>query len=412
MVPPSATSVTLNRACAFLLGLHGLALVVVFPLGPQQTRLWHPGVAGIAALVAAYPLAAVIGGLFARRLKPAPTGVRSLAVLTALSLLLAVLSKDYPTFFAARLLGGFIAGFGLVALHRLMPAAVMPAASRVAARIIAFGLPLCVLAATLMDWRSAFVPLLAGAVALVVAVPTPANDNESDAVPPASAEAAPAAIVATGALAFVSGAYLTILSGFLVRNAGHSELHITAALLTGAGLGLIIPFAVSALRRRLTPVASFGVVLAISALSLASLLTLRAAVPAALAVALLGCFLAINGARHLALAGLVLPRLSEDQLPAHQTHTHLAHHAGSGLGALAAGWLIHTAPEGGLIGMGSLLGCTLGAITLAWTAGLALTQTTASPAARAASANKRWRVAASLVRSVRTSMTRTPGSPT
>ena len=83
-----------------------------------------------------------------------------------------------------------------------------------------------------------------------------------------------------------------------------------------------------------------------------------------------------------------------------------------GLGALFAGWLIHLSPEGGLAGMGSLLVCALGVTAFAATAGLAPAQATASPAARAASANKRWRVAASLVRSVRTSMTRTPGSPT
>ena len=412
MPQPPHSSDLFNRACAFLLGLHGLALVAVFPLGPQQTRLWHPGVAGIAALVAAYPIAAVASGLLARRLKPMPTGLRTLAALTALAFLPAVFSKDYPTFFAARLLGGFIAGFGLVALHRLMPAAIMPAAGRTAARIIAFGLPVCVLAATLLDWRSTFVPLLAGALALVVVTPTSTAIDSSDVKPPTLPEAAPAALVATGALAFVSSAYLTVLSGFLVRNAGHSELHITAALLTGAGLGLVIPFAVSTLRKRLSAMATFGAVLAISALSLATLLALRGPVPAPLAVTLLGCFLAISGARHLALTGLVWPRLTEDQLPAHQTHTHLAHHAGCGLGALVAGCLIHVAPEGGLIGMGSLLGCALGALTLAWVAGLTLVQPTASPAARAASANKRWRVAASFVRSVRTSMTRTPGSPT
>ena len=376
-----------NRACSFLLGLHGLALVVVFPLGPQQTRLWHPGVAGIAALVAAYPLAAVIGGLLARSLKSSPTSLRALGALAALSLLPSVLSRDYPTFFAARAFGGFIAGFGLVSLHRVMPAAIMPAAGRVAARMIAFGLPVCVLAATLMDWRSTFVPLLAGAVALALSAPrSSATRPEPN---PVAAEAAPAALVATGALAFVSGAYLTVLSGFLVRNAGHSELHITASLLTGAGLGLIVPAVVTALRRRLPPGATLGAVLGVSALSLASLLALRTPLPAVLAVVLLGCFLAINGARHLALAGLVLPRLTEDQLPAHQAHTHLAHHAGSGLGALAAGWLIHVAPEGGLTGMVALLGCALVAITLAWTAGLTLAQPTASPAARAASANNR-----------------------
>jgi len=407
---PSQSSDRFNRACAFLLGLHGLALVVVFPLGPQQTRLWHPGVAGIATLVAAYPLAAVVGGLLARRLKTEPASLRALAILAALALLPSVFSLDYPTFFGARLFGGFIAGFGLVALHRVMPAAIMPAAGRTAARIIAFGLPVCVLAATLMDWRSTFVPLLAGAVALAVVAPDAPAESADEQT--AATEAAPAALVATGALAFVSSAYLTILSGFLVRNAGHSELHITAALLTGAGLGVIMPFAVSALRQRLSSFATLGLVLAASACSLASLLVLRAPLPAALAVTLLGCFLAINGARHVALAGLVWPRLTEDQLPVHQTNTHLAHHAGSGIGALIAGCLIHVAPEGGLTGMGSLLGCALGALTLVWAAGLTLSQPTASPAARAASANTRWRVAASLVRSVRTSMTRTPGSPT
>lgn len=405
--PPSAH---LNRAYSFLLGLHGLAFVVVFPLGPQQTRLWNPGIAGIAALVAAYPLAALIGGLLARRLTALPASPRAIAALLGGALLPVVLSVDYPTFFGARIIGGLLGGVGLVALHRELAPSAIPAANRFASLLISFGMPVCLLSATLFDWRSTAVPLLAGAAALVIAAPRTARRATQS--KPSRTEAAPAAVVATGALAFVSGAYLTILSGFLVRNAGHSELHITATLLTGAGLSLVVPGAVSAVRRRLSPRAAFGLVLAASALSLASLLALRTPVPAAVAVVLIGGFLAINGARHLALAGVVLPRLDETQLPAHQTHTHLAHHGGSGLGALCAGWVVYLAPEGGLAGMGSLLVCTLGVTAFAASAGLASAQPTASPAARAASANKRWRVAASLVRSVRTSMTRTPGSPT
>ena len=139
---------------------------------------------------------------------------------------------------------------------------------------------------------------------------------------------------------------------------------------------------------------------------------LRGAFPAALATGFIGCFLAVNSVRHLALAGLVLPRLHAGQIPAHQTHTHIAHCLGSGLGALCAGRLIYVSPGGTLAGMERLLVFGIGATLLALATGLAAVQPTASPAMRAASAKSRWRVVTSLLRSVRTSITRAPETPT
>jgi hypothetical protein len=368
------------RCLEWLIGLHGLALVVVFPLGPQQVRLWHPGVLGIALLVAVYPLAVVIGGALARRQPVLPTSVRVLAVLAGLGFLPAVFSVDHLTFLAARVVGGLIAGVSLVALQRELPAAAIPAANRLATRLTAFGLPVCVVAATVTDWRAPFWLLLAGAGWLAWFAPSrvePATQRPFI----SRTEAAPNAMIATGALAFVSGSYLTVLSGFLVLNAGQSEYHITAALLVGAGLGLVVPSGVRALRRRLSPRHTLTAILIGSGLSLTALLALRTPLPAGLAVGLIGCFLAVNAARHVALAEMVFPRLSSEHLPAHQIHFHLAHHGGSALGALAAGWLAHSVPGGGLTGMGSLLICGLAATALAWSAAASTTAQVVAAAA-------------------------------
>jgi hypothetical protein len=351
-----------------MIGLHGLALMVVFPLGPQQTRLWHPGMAGIAALVAAYPFAVVIGGLLARRCPVLPSSARTLAAMSCLAVAPSVLSVDYATFFAARMFGGLVAGVSLVALQRALPPASTTSAGSTPARIIAFGMPASILAATLFDWRAAFLPILAGAVAAFVIAPR--QERGPLAVPRESTEGAPFALAATGALAFVSAAYLTVLSGFLVHNAGHTELLISAALLCGALVGLAVPPTISALSRRLSPASVLTTTLGASALSLGSLLVLRGPMSAATSVALLGGFLAINAARHLALATLVRTRLAADQLTAHQTHAHLAHHAGSGLGALCAAGCVHIDPAGSLTGMAPLLACALTATLTGWGAGL------------------------------------------
>jgi hypothetical protein len=142
------------------------------------------------------------------------------------------------------------------------------------------------------------------------------------------------------------------------------------------------------------------------------LLALRQPLPAVFALGLLGAFLATSAARHLALAGVVGPMLNDATRPIHQFNTHLAHHLGAGLGALGVGLLVRLTPETHLTGMPGLLTAGLAATGLALAAGFVAAQATTSPAARAAWANKRWRVAASFMRSVRISMTRTPGSPT
>ncbi len=90
--PDQPTDSAAERAFALLLGLHGLALMVVFPFGPQATRLWHPGLPGIATLTASFPLAAVLGGLFARRSSLLPSSPRTLAALACLSTLPSALS--------------------------------------------------------------------------------------------------------------------------------------------------------------------------------------------------------------------------------------------------------------------------------------------------------------------------------
>ena len=392
------------RCLEWLIGLHGLAFVVVFPLGPLQARLWHPGVAGIALLVAVYPLAVVIGGAVARRQSVLPSSVRVLAALAGLGFLPAVLSSDYLTFFAARVVGGLTAGVSLVALQRALPAEDIPSANRLAARIIGFGLPVCIFAVTVTDWRAAFLLLLVGSGVVAWCAPRRAEQLAQHPHIPMP-EAAPAALVATGALAFVSGSYLTVLSGFLVFNAGQSEFYISVALLIGAGLGVVVPSLVAALRRSLGPRHTLTAIFIGSGLSLTALLALRTPLSAGPAVGLIGCFLAMNGARHVTLAGIVLPRLTMAQLPVHQSHAHLAHHGGSALGVLTAGWVAHNLPGGGLTGMGSLLICGLAATAVAWVAALKSAQPAESPTVQSVLAKISWRGAMSLVRVVRTSDT-------
>lgn len=403
-----------DRARAALLGLHGLALMVVFPLGPQAARLWQPGVPGIAALVAAFPFAVVLGGLLARRAPSLPARPGTLAVLAFATTLPCALSFDYPSLFLARIVAGLASGVSYAAVFRALPLSTHPLVGRLAPRIIAFGLPACLLAATALDWRFAFAPILLGQAFLVAFHKR--DSRPSPAVHTSLHEAAPLALVATGALAFVSAACLTVLSGCLVFNAGHTEWHIPLVLLLAALLGLAVPPALDRLRVRLAPAAVYAAALAASALSLAGLLPLRGPTPAVLAVAAIAAFLVANAARHLSLARLVLPRLSPADLAAHQTHAHLAHHLGSGLGALAAGALVFATPARTLAGLPVLLGASLAATDLALLAGLAAArrfdQPSASPAARAASAKSRLRVAASFVRSVRASITRSPGSET
>lgn len=400
-----------NRAFVWLLGMHGLAMVVVFPLGPQQARLWNPGVPGVAAAVAAFPIAVVVGGLLARRASRLPVEPRTLSIIAFLATLPAALSVGYPSFFAARIIGGLAAGMSYVALHRLLSVESSSLVSRLAPRIVAFGLPVCLSAAAWFDWRATFVPILAGLAGIAFSTPRALKPQ----TPPARdslTETVPVALFATGALAFVSGAYLTVLSGFLVYNTGHTELHILVVLMLGALLGLAVPPALARLSSGVAPAVVFTTVLFVSMLNLTSLLALQGPLPALFAVGLIGCFLAVNGARHFTLARLTMPLLRADQIPAHQTHTHLVHHLGSAFGALVAGCIIAVDSAGKFTGMPILLGYALAATALALAAGLVIAHPMASPAARAASANRRWRVAASLVRSVRTSIMRTPGSPT
>ncbi len=394
--------------------------MVVFPLGPQQARLWHPGVAGIAASVAAFPVSAMIAALIARRATRLPVEPRTLAILGLIGVLPAILSTGYFTFFVARAVAGLAAGVSITAVHRALPVGSSPAAAKFAGRIVAFGMPACILAATLFDWRAACMPMGIGFVSIaLIAIgssrhgsPTSTSTSAFATQRPSLNEAVPAALIATSALAFVSGSYLTVLSGFLVFNAGHTELHIPAALLIGALLGLLVPVAMSRLNQSLAPRAVYAVTLTAAAFSVLSLLTVRSAFPATLALGLIGCFLAINAARHLALAGLVTPRLRPDDTTAHNTHTYIAHCTGSGLGAICAGLLVHATPNKTLTGMNPLLICGLTATLLALATGLAAAQPTTSPAACAAAAKSRWRVATSLLRSVRTSITRAPETPT
>jgi hypothetical protein len=187
--------------------------------------------------------------------------------------------------------------------------------------------------------------------------------------------------VATGALAYVSAAYLTVLSGFLVFNAGHTEFHIPLVLLLAALLGLGVPPALAVLRARMGAPMILASTLGVSAIALVALLALRTPQPAALAVGIIATFITANTARHLALAGLVVPSVAPEALPAHQTHTHLAHHLGSGLGALSAGLFITITPAHTLTGMPALLAAAFSATALAFVCGLRAVHPRRTPAA-------------------------------
>ncbi len=347
--------------------------MVVFPFGPQASRLWEPGVPGIGLLAASFPLAAVLGLVAARRVPRLPGSPRALAALALLATLPCALAFDYPSLVLGRLLSGFVIGASYVAIHRLLRAETAPLVSRLAPRVVAFGMPVCLTAAGLLDWHYAFVPLLVGYAFVACS---------SRGLPPAGSVDLPwhgrpadgpclLAHAATTALAFVSAAYLTVLSGFLVFNAGHTELHIPCGLLLGALLSLGVVPVLDRLRAVLSPAAVFAASLAASTTTLAALLLLRSPIPAAAAISAIGCFIAATGARHLALARLIQPSLAPDALRAHTLHTHLAHHLGSGLGALAAGLLVVLTPLRTLSGMPALLAVSLGATALACACGIA-----------------------------------------
>ncbi len=392
--------------------MHGLTLLLIFPLGPQQTRLWHPGVTGICTLVAAYPFAVVFGGLVARGMRFRASSIRQLALLGCVAALPAALSTGYDSLLVGRLVAGVAAGISFVGVHRLISGAAARHATRFSSRIVAFGMPLGIFAATWLDWRAGFA--LIGVGFLVVACMgggDSATQTSKDA--PEPAEPLPGALFVTGALALVSAAYLTVLSGFLVFNAGQTEYHISAVLLLGAFLGLAVPLLLQGLGARIAPVRVWGLSLGVSLLSITGLLALRGPLPTLPAIGLIAVFLATQSARHLALAGLVNAKLENASLPVHQTHTHLAHHLGSGLGAAVAGLVIHRNPQDGTLGgMPALWLVALIATAAAWLGGLALVQAKLRPAASADAANTFWRMTTSWVRSVRTSITRTPGSPT
>lgn len=372
MLPSPAVSLSPSsshhRALAWLLGLHGLALLVVFPLGPQASRLWQPGTPGVAALAAAFPLAATLGGLLARRAARLPGSPRSLAALAFLSLLPGAFSVDYPTLLAARILSGLVAGLSCVAIHRVLPVSANPVVARITPRVVAFGMPVCLLASTALDWRFGFLPVL---VAHLSIARMPRSATPGVAAPPRLDEPHPWSLVATTALAAVTAAYLTVLSGFLVFNAGHTEFHIPVVLLTTALLGLAAPPLVGRVRANTGPAGFYLATLAASVCALFGLLALRGPLPAPAAVSAIAVFLVVNSTRHLALAGLVSPALAPDRIAAHQSHTQIAQHLGFGLGALAAGQLVHPTPHHTLAGMPALLAASLAATGVALAAGLA-----------------------------------------
>lgn len=408
---PHARPAFSGRAQAWLLGLHGIVFMAVFPMGPQQSRLWHPGLPGIGALVAAFPVAAMIGGLVARRLPRLPAQPRILGLLAAAGLLPVVFSTDYPTFFLSRVIAGLSAGVGVVAVYRALPADRFSSVSGFAARVIVCGMPPCLFAATLMDWRAAFAPVCVAFVLVAIGA-SPRTSSAVISPRPRLTEAAPASLAATAALAFVSASYLTVLSGFLVGNAGHTELHIPCGLLVGGLLSFAIPSVMTFVNRRWAARKAYAVFLAASIASLSGLLLMQNRLHVAAALSLIGLFLAINTTRHLSLGGLVRPLLREEDVPAHHTHTYLSHCLGSGLGALFAGHVIHPAGNGSVAGMKSLYAAGVAATVLALAAGWFAAHPNAAPAARAAFAKSRWRVAASFARSVRASITRRPGMPT
>jgi predicted MFS family arabinose efflux permease len=408
---PHASAPNYDPRFAWLLGLHGLALLLVFPLGPQQARLWQPGVTGIATLVAAYPFAAVLGGLLARRLPVLPSDPRHLAGIASLAALPAALSTGYESLLAGRLVAGAAAGLGYVAIHRAISGAAARQAAPASARIVAFGMPLGLWAATTYDWRAGFALLPVAYACLVFGRTRFSVSGETS---PAR-EPRPAALVATAALALVSSAYLTVLSGFLVFNTGRSEAHIALVLLIAAILGLAVPHGLTFLGRRYSPRLLWLGALGLSWLSLTSLLAMRGPLMAWIAVGLNALFLITQSARYAALAGFINPHIAAPTLPTHQTNTHLAHHFGAGLGATLAALVITkasaTAP---LQGMTSLWLIATAITLVAGLAGLFAVQpsTSARPAASPAAASQCFRAATSWARAVRISIMRTPGSPT
>ncbi len=392
MTPTAAEPAAAHeRAWAWLLGLHGLALMAVFPLGPQEARLWHPGVSGVAAMVAAFPAAALAAGLVARRLVRLPATPRACTVLAMLGLLPSVLSTGYTSFLIARVIAGLVAGVSVVAIHRQLYASADPLVGRRMGRIVAFGMPVSVLSATLLDWRAVSAPILIALGWLLTRAPSstrPANASR-EARAHAPGETAPAAVLTTGALTFVSASYLTVLSGFLVFNAGHRELLISAVLLTGALLGLAVPVILARFTARTNLLTAWHATMAVSAAGLVGLLALRDPLPAGQSVGLIAAFLALNTARHGALAALTRPHLDADGLPAHRVRMQLAHYAGCALGAVAACLCIHPTSTGTLAGMPALLVISLAAGVVAVFAGRTLAQPKASPAAAAASPSNR-----------------------
>ena len=312
----------------------------------------------------------MLGGLLARRAPRLPSSPRALAGLAALATLPGAFSIDYPTLVAARVLCGFVVGASYVAIHRVLPASASPVVSRISPRVVAFGMPLCLLASTALDWRFGFLPILLGQACVLALSPALAPGPVRH--PSLTLdEPSPWSLVATAALSSITAAYLTILSGFLVFNAGHTEFHIPVVLLTTALLGLAAPPLVGRLRSRTTPTAFYLATLAASACALLALLALRGPLPAPLAILTIAGFLVANSTRHLALAGLVSPSLPATKVPAHQTHTQLANHLGFGLGALSAGKLIYLTPLHTFEGMPSLLAASILATGIALVAGLA-----------------------------------------
>lgn len=378
---PARPSFLRRETLALVLGLQGLALLVVFPFGPQETRLWRPGVPGVALMAAAFPLAAVIGGLLARRARLPRLSPRVLAWAGALATLPCLLAPGYVSLVSARLFAGLLGGFAVVAAHRSRGFPLAPGSAQLASRVVAFGMPACLAAATALGWRAAFALILIGFVATAL-LAREGDAEERREAPPLGDEPAPFALFATVALAFVTGGYLTVLSGYLVFNAGHAERHIPMGLLAGAAGGLLLSPRYNRIADAVPPRALYAGTLAAAALSLAPLLALQRPLPVSLALAAIAGFLIVGSFRHLALARLAAPATGgPGAIRAHLAHTQLAQHLGLGLGALAAGRVVRVAPEGGrLTGMSALLACALVATALALAAGLRKSRTARRPA--------------------------------
>lgn len=361
LVPSARLRLSAHASLALLTGLHGLLFATIFPLGPQVARVWRPGVLGFAALTCALPLAAAAAGLVARRSHLLPVRPRTLALLCAAAALPGALARVYDDLLVARLLGGVVIGVSLAAVQRLLPVSPQPGAARLIPRVTTFGLPLGILAATALDWRAASGLVVVAALALAFFSPAEASPAEH----PGLREGAPAGLAAAAALSFVSAAYLTVVSGFLVFNAGHTEWHIVAVLTLAAALSFAVPPSLRLARRVLRAPVEYELTLVVAALSLLSLFAISRPCPAWIAVPLIALFLNANAARHVTLAGLVAPRVEPALLAAHQAHVQLAFYLGAGLGCVCAGLLVHIEPGRGLVGMGGLAVCGLAATALA-----------------------------------------------